>query len=58
MIMSKNSLKVGDTFKCVNIKDLAGCCTVLKNEGYKLDVDLRLLVITIRCVPEVRNEKV
>lgn len=44
--------KVGDTIKCLNMLDFSEHCNGLMKAGYKLDVDLRKKLITIRVTPE------
>ena len=45
-------LKKGDTIRCFDMQELGRYCNALKKEGYKVDVNLRKLLLIIRRTPE------
>ena len=45
-------LKIGDTIKCLDPNEMIDYVRTLRKEGYKINVDLRECLITIRRTPE------
>ena len=45
-------LKIGDTIKCLNPNEMINYVRTLRKEGYKINIDLRECLITIRRTPE------
>jgi hypothetical protein len=44
--------KIGDTIKCLDPNDMINYVRTLRKEGYKINIDLRECLITIRRTPE------